>query len=131
MSRDWAIDKFKIRVPFDTNVAKVKKLLKGIGAELLADPEVAPQIIETVKMKGVEQFGDFGMELSFSFMSKPGYQSVVRRRAYTMIQQVFAANGIHFAQPTVQVGGDDKQAATAAANIISLAQQKAAQTRTE
>ncbi|SFU21277.1 mechanosensitive ion channel family protein [Mesorhizobium sp. YR577] len=131
MSRDWAIDKFKIRVPFDTNVAKVKKLLKGIGAELLADPEVAPQIIETVKMKGVEQFGDFGMELSFSFMSKPGYQSVVRRRAYTMIQQSFAANGIHFAQPTVQVGGDDKQAATAAANIISLAQQKAAQTRTE
>jgi moderate conductance mechanosensitive channel len=82
---------------------------------MLADPELAPQIIETVKMKGVEQFGDFGMELSFAFMAKPGHQSVVRRRAYTMIQQAFAENGIEFAQPTVQVGGDDKPAASAAA----------------
>jgi small-conductance mechanosensitive channel len=127
MSRDWAIDKFRIRVPFDTDVRKVKKLLKGIGAEMLADPELAPLIIETVKMKGVEQFGDFGMELSFAFMAKPGHQSVVRRQAYTMIQQAFAANGINFAQPTVQVGNDEKQAAAATATVISLAQQKAAQ----
>ncbi|WP_245451141.1 mechanosensitive ion channel family protein [Borborobacter arsenicus] len=128
MSRDWVIDKFRIRVPFDTDVRVVKKLLKGIGAEMLADPELAPQIIETVKMKGVEQFGDFGMELSFSVMTKPGYQSVIRRRAYTMIQQAFAENGIHFAQPTVQVGsGDKKEAAMAANTVVSLAQQKAAQ----
>lgn len=127
MSRDWVIDKFRIRVPFDTDVRLVKKLLKGIGAEMLTDPELAPQIIETVKMKGVEQFGDFGMELSFSVMTKPGYQSVVRRRAYTMIQQAFAENGINFAQPTVQVeGGEKKDAAKAAANMISLAQQKTA-----
>ncbi|TIT40087.1 MAG: mechanosensitive ion channel family protein, partial [Mesorhizobium sp.] len=127
MSRDWVIDKFLIRVPFDTDVKKVKKLLNVIGAELLQDPELAPQIIETVKMKGVEQFGDFGMELSFAFMAKPGHQSVVRRSAYTMIQQAFAENGINFAQPTVQVGSDEKQAAAAAANVISLAQQRAVQ----
>jgi moderate conductance mechanosensitive channel len=127
MSRDWVIDKFMIRVPFDTDVKKVKKLLKGIGAEMLADPELAPHIIETVKMKGVEQFGDFGMELSFSFMAKPGHQSVVRRQAYTMIQQAFAANGIHFAQPTVQVGSDEKQAAAAAATANAIARKQAAE----
>ncbi|MCV3242156.1 mechanosensitive ion channel family protein [Mesorhizobium sp. ZC-5] len=126
MSRDWVIDKFMIRVPFDTDVKKVKKLLKGIGAEMLADPELAPQIIETVKMKGVEQFGDFGMELSFAFMAKPGHQSVVRRRAYTMIQQAFAANGIEFAQPTVQVGGDDKPASAAAASAAERMRKEAA-----
>jgi moderate conductance mechanosensitive channel len=69
-----------------------------------------------------------GMELSFAFMTKAGHQSVVRRRAYTMSRQAFAANGINFAQPTVQVGNDEKQTAAAAANVISLAQQKAAQT---
>jgi moderate conductance mechanosensitive channel len=127
MSRDWVIDKFMIRVPFDTDVKKVKKLLKGIGAEMLADPELAPHIIETVKMKGVEQFGDFGMELSFSFMAKPGHHSVVRRQAYTMIQQAFAANGIHFAQPTVQVGSDEKQAAAAAATANAIARKQAAE----
>ena len=131
MSRDWVIDKFMIRVPFDTDVKKVKKLLKGIGANCKEDPELAPYIIETVKMKGVEQFGDFGMELSFAFMAKPGQQSVIRRRAYTMIRDAFVANGIDFAQPTVQVGGDEKPAAAAAASAANYQRQKAAQSVAE
>jgi small-conductance mechanosensitive channel len=127
MSRDWAIDKFLIRVPFDTDIRKVKKLVKVVGAELLEDPEIAPQIIETVKMKGVEQFGDFGMELSFSITTKPGYQTGVRRRAYTMIRDTFFANGIEFAQPTVQVGNDEKSAAAAAATTTARARKAATQ----
>jgi small-conductance mechanosensitive channel len=127
MSRDWVIDKFMIRVPFETDVKKVKKLVKGIGAELLQDPELAPYILETVKMKGVEQFGDFGMELSFAFMTKPGQQSIVRRRAYTMILDAFAANGIEFAHPTVHVGGGEEKAAAASAASTTYARQQAAQ----
>jgi small-conductance mechanosensitive channel len=115
MSRDWVIDKFMIRVPFDTNIQKVKNLVKGVGSELKADPELAPEILETVKMKGVEEIGDFGIQLSLAFRVKPGHQAVVRRRAYTMIRQAFMDNGIEFAQPTVQVGGDEKSAAAAAA----------------
>jgi small-conductance mechanosensitive channel len=126
MSRDWVIDKFMIRVPFDTDVQKVKKLVKGIGAELKEDPELGPEILETVKMKGVEEIGDFGIQLSFAFMAKPGHQSVVRRRAYTMIRQAFNENGIEFAQPTVQVGGDEK-AAAAAATTTSMMRKKAAE----
>jgi small-conductance mechanosensitive channel len=126
MSRDWVIDKFMIRVPFNTDIAKVKKLLKGVGAELKADPELGPEILETVKMKGVEEIGDFGIQLSFAFMAKPGHQSVVRRRAYTMISQAFRDNGIDFAQPTVQVGGDEKSAA-AAATTTAMMRKKAAE----
>jgi small-conductance mechanosensitive channel len=126
MSRDWVIEKFRIRVPFDTDTKKVKKLVKGIGAELLADPDLAPAIIETVKLKGVEAFGDFGMELSFAFMAKPGQQTMVKRRAQTMIRDAFMANGIEFAQPTVQVGGGERAAASAAATASHLATKKAA-----
>jgi moderate conductance mechanosensitive channel len=126
MSRDWAIDKFMIRVPFDTDIAKVKRLVKGVGAELMEDPEVSPYIMETVKMKGVEEIGDFGIQLSFAFMTKPGYQSYVRRRAYTAIRGAFMANGIEFAQPTVQVGNEEKSAAAAAsATATAIAQKKA------
>ncbi|MDL2402672.1 mechanosensitive ion channel family protein [Rhizobium mayense] len=121
MSRDWVIDKFMLRVPFNTDVAKVKKLVKGVGAELLADEELGPFIIETVKMKGVEQIGDFGMEISFAFTTAPGHQSMIRRRAYTMIRDVFMANGIEFATPTVQVGGEEKAAAVAAASATVTA----------
>ena len=108
MSRDWVIDKFLISVSYGTDVAAVKKLLKGIGAEILEDPELGPLIIETVKMKGVEQFGDYGINLSFSMTIKPGQQSMVRRRALVMIREAFATGGIEFASPMVQVGQDGR-----------------------
>ncbi|OAP39808.1 hypothetical protein AU381_09645 [Sinorhizobium glycinis] len=115
MSRDWVIDKFKINVSYDTDVAKVKKVVKGVGAKLLEDEELGPLIIETVKMKGVEQFGDYGITLSFAMTAKPGHQTQIRRRAQAMIKEAFDANGINFASPTVQVAGDDAQASAAAA----------------
>jgi small-conductance mechanosensitive channel len=35
MSRDWAIDKFRIKVRFDVDIAKAKKLTKVVGARCL------------------------------------------------------------------------------------------------
>lgn len=127
MSRDWVIDKFMINVSYDADVAKVKKVVKGIGAALLDDPELGPLIIETVKMKGVEQFGDYGITLSFAMTTKPGHQTQIRRRAQAMIKDAFAANSIHFASPTVQVAGDEAQAtAAAAATRDAIAKKNAA-----
>jgi small-conductance mechanosensitive channel len=124
LSRDWAIDKFLLRVPFNTDINQVKRLVKTIGAEMLADEELGPILIETLKMKGVEQIGEFGIELSFAFTAMPGWQSVIRRRAYVMISQAFKANGIGFAQTTVHVGGGDDTDFAVAAAAQALAEQK-------
>ena len=105
MSRDWVIDKFTIGVTYDTDLDKVKKLIKQIGKELAADPELAPHIIEPLKMQGVEQFGDFAIQIRMKMMTKPGEQFVIRRRRYAMIKKAFDENGIKFAFPTVQVAG--------------------------
>lgn len=126
MSRDWVIDKFLINVSYDANIAKVKKVVKGIGAALLEDPELGPMIIETVKMKGVEAFGDYGISLSFAMTTKPGHQTQVRRRAQAMIKEAFDENGISFASPTVQVAGDEQNAAAAAATRDAIAKKNAA-----
>lgn len=127
MSRDWVIDKFVVRFPFETNIKLVKKLTKTIGAELEADEELGPIIMQTVKMKGVELIGDYGIDVSFAFMTKPGYQTSVRRRAYSMMRDAFAENGIEFARPSVSVGGggggETHHAAGAASAVI--ARQKA------
>jgi small-conductance mechanosensitive channel len=117
MSRDWVIDKFRITVGFDTDIDKARKLTKKVGAELIEDPELGPHFLEALKMKGVEQFGDYGIVLSFAMTTLPGMQTYIRRKAYAKIREVFLANGIAFAQPTVQVGGDDKGAAAAAQAI--------------
>lgn len=101
MSRDWSIDKFMVTVAFDTDIAKVKAITKEIGKALKEDPEFGPFLIETVKLKGVEHFGEYGMTLGFGMMLRAGGQSsVVRRKAYSMLKDAFSENDIQFASMT-------------------------------
>lgn len=104
-SRDWVIDKMTISVTYDTDLDKIKPIVKEVGKALLADPEFAPHILETLKMQGVDQFGDFAIQIRLKMMTKPGEQFVIRRRAMAMIKKAFDANGIAFAFPTVTVAG--------------------------
>ncbi|MGO7421499.1 mechanosensitive ion channel family protein, partial [Rhizobium ruizarguesonis] len=106
LNRDWTIDKISLNVKYDTDLVKAKKVIKQIGQTLLENPEFGPHIIETLKMKGVEQFGEFAIEIRLSMMTKPGEQFVIRRNALAMIRNAFQENGIEFAVPTVQVAGD-------------------------
>lgn len=112
-SRDWAIDKITISVTYDTDLDAVKKIIKEVGKQLAADEELAPNIMETLKMQGVEQFGDFAVQIRTKIMTKPGEQAVIRRRAYALIKKAFDANGIKFAFPTVTVAGGDVGTAVA------------------
>ncbi|MBB5576769.1 MULTISPECIES: mechanosensitive ion channel family protein [Rhizobium] len=120
MNRDWAIDKIILKVTYDTDLAKTKRIIKEIGQRLLDDPELAPNIIQTLKMKGVEQFGDFAIEIRLAITTKPGEVSVIRRNALAMIKQAFDENDIHFAFPTVQVASEKDAAAAAARQVIEM-----------
>ncbi len=116
MSRDWVIDKLTVGVTYESDLTKVKKIIKEIGKELVADPELKPHIIETLKMQGIQDFGDYGIQVIMKLKAKPGEQFAVRRRAFALIKQSFDANGIAFASPTVNVAGGDP--ATAAAALV-------------
>jgi small-conductance mechanosensitive channel len=126
MSRDWVIDKLTIRLAYDADLDLAKKLIKQIGKDLAKVEEFAPQILEPLKMQGVEEFGDYAVTIRMKMMTKPGQQFSIRRRAYAMIKQAFEANGIRFAQPTVQVAGGAADATAVAAVRQSLALGKAA-----
>ena len=126
MSRDWVIDKLSVGVTYDTDLDQAKRIIKQIGKELQADPEFAPHIIETLKMQGVEQFGDFAIQLRMKMTTKPGEQFVIRRRAYGMIKKAFAANGIEFAFPTVTVAGGSEHDAAVAQQALALTKPPAA-----
>jgi len=126
MSRDWVIDKLSVSVTYDTDVDKVKPIIKQIGKQLQADPEFAPHIIETLKMQGVEQFGDFAIQIRLKMMTKPGEQFVIRRRAYALIKKAFDANGIEFAFPTVTVAGGGGASAAVAQQAVELTRPPAA-----
>jgi len=113
MSRDWVIDKFEISVTYDTDLEKARKLIKTIGQEMAEDPEFAPNIIEPLKMQGVEQFGEYAIKIRCKMTTRPGEQFVIRRKAFARIKQAFDGNGIRFAFPTVQVAGGETAPAVA------------------
>jgi moderate conductance mechanosensitive channel len=56
-SRDWVIDKMTVSVTYATDLDKVKRVIKDVSKQIMADAELAPNIIEPLKMQGVEQFG--------------------------------------------------------------------------
>ena len=122
-SRDWVIMRLEFRVPFDTDVKLVKKIVKKIGAELLDHEGYGQNIIETLKSQGVRRMEEFNMVIGVKFMAKPGAQWLIRRDAYMKLRDAFEANGISFAQRnvTVEVVGDkplseeDKEKIAAAA----------------
>lgn len=121
MSRDWGVVKFRISVSYETDVEKARKLTKKIGTALMEDPELGPIFIEPLKMKGIEEFGDYGMVLSFGMTLRPSsMQSFIRRRANLLLREAFIQNGIEFATPSVQVGGDERPVDTAAATMAHV-----------
>jgi len=67
-SRDWVIDKIAIGVTYDSDLTLAKKLIKQVGLELAKDPEFAPLILEPWKMQGVDQLGDFAVQIRAKMM---------------------------------------------------------------
>jgi small-conductance mechanosensitive channel len=106
MSRDYVIDKFKFTVTYDTDVEKARKLLKQVGKELAEDPDLAPLILEPLKMQAIGDFGEYGLELKVKMKCRPNGQYMVRKKAYPLIKHRFDENGIEFAFPTVKIAED-------------------------
>jgi moderate conductance mechanosensitive channel len=103
-SRDWVIDKLEFAVTLDTDIAKVKQVIKQVGREMAADPELAAYMIEPLKSQGIGRLTEFAAVVMAKFMAKPGQQFTIRREAYRRIMAAFKANGIRIAYPTVTIG---------------------------
>ncbi len=112
-SRDWVMMKLPLRVTYDTDVERVRKLIKKLGIRLLDDPEIGDRFIQPLKSQGVIMMEDSAMIIRVKFMTKPGEQWVLRKRIYNEIRELFAAEGIKFAhrEVTVRIPGiEDKKA---------------------
>jgi small-conductance mechanosensitive channel len=102
-SRDWAIMKLELRLPFDVDLEKVRKLIKKVGVELMDHPEYGQHFIQPVKSQGVNRLDDSALIVRVKFMTKPNEQWTIRREVFRRIQEVFAENDIHFAPRRVIV----------------------------
>ncbi|UWS09779.1 mechanosensitive ion channel domain-containing protein [Phaeobacter inhibens] len=109
-SRDWVMMKLPLRVTYDTDVEKVRKLIKKLGQELLDDPVIGDTFIQPLKSQGVIEMQDSAMIIRVKFMTKPGDQWLVRKKVFQEIRDLFAQEGIKFAHREVTVRLAEDQA---------------------
>jgi small-conductance mechanosensitive channel len=117
-SRDWAIMKLEVRVPFDTDMEQVRKIVKKVGQGLMDDPVHGKNFLQPLKSQGVNRMDDSAFIVRVKFMAKPGEQFLLRREVFRRIQEAFAEQGIKFAPRRVIVdtgGGESVPAGVAAA----------------
>ena len=101
-SRDWVIEKFNIPMPIGTDSEKIRKMIKKVGEEMKADPEIGPLIMETLKGKlyridpGVKIF-------RCKFRTAPGKQFDVRAQALKRLEAALIKMGVGFADGTQTV----------------------------
>jgi small-conductance mechanosensitive channel len=126
-SRDWAIEKLELRVPYDTDLEKVRKIIKAVGRELMEHPEHGPNFIQPLKSQGVNRMDDSAFIVRVKFMAKPGEQFVLRREVFRRIQQAFSDNGIHFAprRVIVETATEAPDARAAAAALAAASEPEA------
>ena len=125
-SRDWVMMKLPLRVTYDTDVERLRKLMKKLGQDLLQDPELGPKFLQPLKSQGVIQMEDSAMIVRVKFMTRPGDQWGLRTKVFARIRELFEREGIKFAHREVTVriadqedgrplGEAEKQAVAAAA----------------
>jgi small-conductance mechanosensitive channel len=102
-SRDWAIMKFELRIPFETDIDMVRKMIKQIGLDMADDPVFGPLMLAPLKSQGVNRIDDSALIIRCKFTAIPGQQYLIRREAFTRIQRAFEEKGIQFAPRRVLV----------------------------
>ena len=106
-SRDWVTIKLEIRLPYDVDIEKVRKIIKKIGEKMLENPEYGHHFLQPLKSQGVSRVEDSALIVRMKFTTVPNEQWVIRREAYRLVKDALAAQGIEFAHRRVFVGAPD------------------------
>jgi len=104
MSRDYIITKLDFRVRYDTDVERVRKIIKKkVYEPIMQNEELAPKLLDKIKSQGVREMDDSAMIMRVKYKTAPGEQFVIRKEVYRLMQEAFAEEGIEFAHRNVTV----------------------------
>jgi len=103
LSRDWVTMKLELRLPYDVDIEKVRKIIKKVGQKMMVDEVTGPNMLEPLKSQGVMRVEESALIIRMKFTAKPGEQWIVRRVAYTNVRDALADAGIQFAHREIKV----------------------------
>jgi small-conductance mechanosensitive channel len=103
-SRDYIITKLDFRVPYDTDIEQVRKIIKKkVYEKIMKDEALGPKLLEPIKSQGVREMDDSAMIMRVKYKTAPGEQFAIRKEVYRLIQEEFKKAGIEFAHRNVTV----------------------------
>jgi small-conductance mechanosensitive channel len=102
-SRDYIITKLDVRVRYEADIDKIRKIIKRINLELQNHEEIGSKLLGKIKSQGVREMDDSAMIVRVKFKTIPGEQFVIRREVYRRIQELFREYNIEFAHRNVTV----------------------------
>jgi small-conductance mechanosensitive channel len=104
MSRDYIITKLDFRVRYDTDVEKVRKIIKKrVYEPIMQNEDLGPKLLDKIKSQGVKAMDDSAMIMRVKYKTAPGDQFDIRKEVYRLMQEAFAEEGIEFAHRNVTV----------------------------
>jgi small-conductance mechanosensitive channel len=101
--------KLSLRLTYDTDAEKVRKLIKKLGQEMAEEPNLKPLFLQPLKSQGVIEMQDSAQIMRVKFMTRPGDQWGLRRVVFARIRDLFEKEGIRFASREVVVRIADHQ----------------------
>ena len=102
-SRDWTTVKFNLRLQINTDIEKVRKTVKQIGAEMMKEPEFAAELLAPLKLQGVTEIDPQGLVVRLKFTARPGQPTLLQREALKRITNRFREKGIEFANSNMMI----------------------------
>ena len=112
-SRDWATMKFTLRIDPTSDLELVRKTVKKVGIAMMEDPELGKEILQPVKLQGVQEIQDNALVIRIKFTARPNKPTWVQREALKRIILAFRENGIKFAANAVTIAGGQQNAMSA------------------
>lgn len=102
-TKDYSYYVIDLGVDYAEDTDRIVALVREVGAELLADPAVAPSILEPVEVMGVDDFKDSSVTLRFRIKTIPLKQWEVGRELRRRIKKALDREGIRIPSPKLDV----------------------------
>ncbi|MEE8276039.1 MAG: mechanosensitive ion channel domain-containing protein [Alphaproteobacteria bacterium] len=118
LTKDFSYAVMEVGVAYREDTDEVVEVLKEVGAELQADPEVGPNILEPLEVLGVDEFADSAVVIKIRFKTLPIKQWATKRAFNRLMKKAFDARGIEIPFPhTTLYFGEDKQGRAPPAHV--------------
>ena len=139
MAKDFSYSVLDVGVAYKEDTDRVVDVLRDVGADVQADADFGPHILDELEVLGVDDFADSAVTIKVRIKTRPLKQWMVGRELRRRIKKTFDAQGIEIPFPHVSLYMGEVSnpfltrsvSATEEAERVTLREQAAAARNTE